>query len=242
MVRAKLKGEQLDETYQQVLRAVEQMKVDELKRLRDLEMKKPAEGIQAELSYIDGMLPKLKVIQEKRDEGRKNGIAPSKLLENQPELLVIHMWLLAENRDIEAYISQLKWQRDRLADSAKVADTFKDDLKADSPHQYNAEAAMISTLTGLVYPLRLLIGEAPDKRKRFRKGIAYTVVDATSPETQDQYQGDWPEADSAGHLKAIQRALDDFGDDATYGEGLIVVRIRRRRVTRRSTARPAAKP
>ena len=84
---------------------------------------------------------------------------------------------------------------------------------------------MVSTLTGLVYPLRLLIAEAPDKRKTFRKGIAYTVVDATSPETQDQYQGDWPAADSAGHLKAIQRALDDFGDDATYGEGLIVVRI-----------------
>ena len=135
------------------------------------------------------------------------------------------MWLLAENRDIEAYINQLKWQRDRLADSANVADTFKDDIKANSPHQYNAEAAMVSTLTGLVYPLRLLIGEAPDKRKTFRKGIAYTVVDATSPETQDQYQGDWPAADSAGHLKAIQRALDDFGDDATYGEGLIVVRI-----------------
>jgi uncharacterized membrane protein HdeD (DUF308 family) len=225
MVRAKLKGEQLDETYQQVLRAVEQMKVDELKRLTELETKKPAEGIQAELSYIDGRLPKLKVIQEKREEGRKNGIAPSKLLENQPELLVIHMWLLAENRDIEAYINQLKLQRDQLANSAKVADTFKDDLKADSPHQYNAEAAMISTLTGREYPLRLLIGEAPDKRKRFRKGVAYTVVDATSPETQDQYQGDSPTADSAGHLKAIQRALDNFGDDATYGEGLIVVRI-----------------
>jgi hypothetical protein len=222
---AKLKEEPLDETYLQVLRAVEQMKVDELKRLRDLETKKPAEGIQAELSYIDGMLPKLKLIQETREEGRKKGIAPSKLLENQPELLVIHMWLLAENRDIQAYVNQLKWQRDRLADSANVADTFKDDIKADSPHQYNAEAAMVSTLTGLVYPLRLLIGEAPDKRKTFRKGIAYTVVDATSPETQDQYQGDWPAADSAGHLKAIQRALDDFGDDATYGEGLIVVRI-----------------
>ena len=68
---AKLKEEQLDETYQQVLRAVEQMKVDELKRLRDLETKKPAEGIQAELSYIDGMLPKLKLIQEKREEGQK---------------------------------------------------------------------------------------------------------------------------------------------------------------------------
>ncbi len=225
MVRAKLNEEQLDETYQQVLRAVEQMKVDELKRLRDLETKKPAEGIQAELSYIDGMLPKLKLIQEAREEGRKKGTAPSKLLENQPELLVIHMWLLAENRDLEAYANQLKWQRDRLADSAKVADTFKDDIKADSPHQYNAEAAMISTLTGLVYPLRLLIAEAPDKRKRFRGGVAYTVIDATSPETQDQYQGDWPSADSAGHLKAIQKGLDDFGDDATYGEGLIVVRI-----------------
>ena len=51
---------------------------------------------------------------------------------------------------------------------------------------------MISTLTGLVYPLRLIIAEAPDKRKRFRQGIAYTVIDATSPETQDKYHGDWP--------------------------------------------------
>ena len=79
---------------------------------------------------------------------------------------------------------------------------------------------MISTLTGLVYPLRLIIAEAPDKRKRFRQGIAYAVIDATSPETQDKYHGYSPKADSAGHRKAIQDALDDFGSGFEQATGV----------------------
>ena len=161
-IRAQPK-EELDATYQQVLRAIERIKVEELERLTALETKKPAEGIQAEISYIDGLLPKLKDIQKAREEAEKQKIAPSKLLQDRPELLAIHYWLLWEGKDVEDYTNEQKRNRERLAGSAKVAHTFKDDIKADSPHQYNAEAAMISTLTGLVYPLRLIIAEAPDK-------------------------------------------------------------------------------
>ena len=204
-----------------------QIESDELEHLEALETKKPAEGIQAEISFINDRLRMLSEIKKARKEGQRQGIPPSTLLKDQgrPDLLAMHLFLLAKNLDLEAYTKKLMAQLERLTGSAKVAHTFKDDIKADSPHQYNAEAAMISTLTGLVYPLRLIIAEAPDKRKRFRQGIAYTVIDATSPETQDKYHGYSPKANSAGHRKAIQDALDDFGKDATYGEGLIVVRI-----------------
>ena len=224
---AKLKEEQLDETYQQVLLAIVQIKSDELEHLKALETKKPAEGIHAEIAFINGRLRMLSEIEKARKEGKEKKIAPSKLLKDQgrPDLLAMHLFLLWENWDIEIYTKQLVVQRERLTGSAKVAHTFKDDIKVDSPHQYNAETAMISTLTGLVYPLRLIIAEAPDNRKPFPGGIAYAVIDATSPETQDKYYGYSPTADSGGHLKAIQDALDDFGKDATYGEGLIVVRI-----------------
>ena len=192
-----------------------------------LETKKPAEGIQAEISFIDGRLRSSSEIQKARKEAQRQKIAPVDVTQGPgPARPAGHALVAAgEGPGRRGLYERAQAERERLTGSAKVAHTFKDDIKANSPHQYNAEAAMISTLTGLVYPLRLIIAEAPDKRKRFRQGIAYAVIDATSPETQDKYHGYSPKADSAGHRKAIQDALDDFGDDATYGEGLIVVRI-----------------
>ena len=163
---AQLENEELSELHRDVLEKMLELSKEHQKRLHMLESGSPGAGIRAELEFIRETLPKLDLIDAARSKARLQHKAPSKYMEDRPDLLAIHFYLMSQKKFVYEYRQELEDKRKQFRKNAKVAHTFRKDVKRGSPFQFTAEAAMVSTLTGRVYPLTLMIGEAPDRKKR----------------------------------------------------------------------------
>ena len=66
--------------------------------------------------------------------------------------------------------------------------------------------------TGRVYPLTLMVGEAPDEVKNSLPGatVAYSLIDITSPHTQKRYYGFGTRPGAAGHLRGDRSRLQEL--------------------------------
>ena len=109
------------------------------------------------------------------------------------------------------------------------------------PYRYRPEVAFVSHIDGHVYPLIMMLSEVSDahsarkaKERANREGmqdfaprVAYSLVDVTAEQTKKEYLGfSWKDRDDpAAHREAINRAFEDFGKEAVYGEGWLFVRI-----------------
>jgi hypothetical protein len=179
------------------------------------------------LDQVKRLVSILPGILEKAKENEKSGVepkAPSKLLVlTAADLVPLYWQLLQENKSATRYQKELEQQLEDLRKVHARAVEFQDEFKGESGAcLYTPEAVFLSELDGHVYPLVLMVGES---RKRGMGAVSYTVSDVTTPETQKRYHGISFKSGPAGHIEAIDRAFGDFGDEATYGEGWIAVRM-----------------
>jgi hypothetical protein len=145
---------------------------------------------------------------------------PSKLLEDKPELLDLYFWLMSQHKTAAGYVRELTAQVKELQGVLERATEYQDEFKAGGCI-YTPEALFLSKVDGHIYPLTLMIGEAPVHSSFSSRLVAYTLVDVTTPETKKRYRGDPKEE----HSEAIDSAFEKFGEAATYGEGWIAVRM-----------------
>ena len=230
-----LAGGTLDARQRQMLLAQQQIKKGDLERLRAKEIQTIAQNTSAEIAYATGMLSKAKelgrILPGIVEKAKSQGLAPSDLLADKPELLTVYWYIIAEGKTPAGYRQELEEQILQLGRVRKRAAEFGNELKPTSPYQYAPEVAFVSKVTGHVYPLTMMLGEAPDSVKAgmTAAGVAtkvvYSLIDITSTQTQKTYRGFSGQAGRQGYIEAIDRAFEDFGDDATYGEGIIAVRI-----------------
>lgn len=87
---------------------------------------------------------------------------------------------------------------------------------------YRPRIVLASEENGQVSLMVMMLGETSDSTDARRK---YRLVDMTSPNTQDAYEGESTQAGIAGHSQAIQNALYRFRDNSEYGRGTIAVRL-----------------
>ena len=235
-----LAGDTLKENEKQALLARQTSRTAELERLRHKETQTLAQSTAEELVYANetlGRTQKLKVLLPNiLDRAKAEGKKPSELIAD-PDLATLYWVLLSGGKSPEAYEKELEAKIEQLRGVETGTREFSNELKASSRYQYNAEAAFASELTGQVYPLKMMIGEAPDAKKaeiaaargagrgNLLGGTAYSLIDVTSKETRKVYYGYSSKSGPEGHREAIDDAFKDFGEDATYGEGLIAVRF-----------------
>lgn len=224
-VEALLSGGKIDAHQKQLLLAQQQVKKGDLDRLRAKETQTVAQNTSAEIAYATGMLAKVKelnrILPEIVQQAKSQGVAPSELLSDRPELLTVYWYIIAEGKTPASYQQELEGQILQLGKVRKRAAEFSNELKSTSPYQYAPEVALVSKVTGHVYPLTMMLGEAPESADV----VVYSLIDITSSQTQKTYRGYSMETGREGHIEAINRAFEDFGEDATYGEGIIAVRI-----------------
>lgn len=207
-----------------------------LERLRRRETLTLGEGTAEELQFARrtlGMVQQLAAMQPALIKAaRAQEVTPSSLIAD-PDLLTLYWFIIAEHKTIEGYQQELAAQINYLTGLQGRAKEFGKNIKASSPYQYSVNAAFVSEVTGHVYPLVFMLGEAPDAYRTApsRAGaatvpaVAYTLADITDRKTQKEYHGASYTSGSAGHREAIDNAFESFGDDATYGEGLVAVTI-----------------
>jgi hypothetical protein len=174
---------------------------------------------------LDAKLPDLIATAKANQEAEKEPTEPSRMIEDDPQLLAVYWQTLADKISVKAYASNLKKQIKDLNEVHKRAVEFSDEFKPEDSNAciYTPEAVFLSELDGHIYPLVLMVGEA-DARVMNAK-VAYRLADVTSPQTQKVYYGYSFKEGAAGHLEAIDNAFEDFGESATYGEGWIAVRM-----------------
>lgn len=220
---------------QAMLRAQRQYRSAYLERVRRKETLTVGEGTAEELEFTRRTLAQVKQLaaMEPRLEeaARASKVTPSSLIAD-PDLLTLYWFIIAEGKTIEGYQQELTGQADYLSGLAGRAREFGSELKAGSPYQYSVTGGFVSELTGQVYPLVFMLGEAPAQDRRAssaRAGgvpqVVYALVDVTDHRTQKRYHGMSFRSGPAGHREAIDRAFEAFGEDATYGEGIVAVRI-----------------
>jgi hypothetical protein len=237
-----LAGDSLQENERQMLQAKQQVKKGDLERMRRKETQTLSQNTEEEIAYATKTLENAKqldlLLPEILERAKAQGAEPSDLLQDKPELLTLHWYLISEGTTAEAYAKELEEKIAQLKGVQKRAGEFAGNLKASSRYQYSVEAAFASEVTGQVYPLVLMVGEAPDNMKAAMiaarggislddpsMGVAYGVVDVTSRQTQNVYYGYSEKSGREGHREAIDNAFKKFGQDATYGEGIIAARI-----------------
>lgn len=228
----------LHESERQLLLSRQQYRRGDLERLKRKETQTLGKNLSEEIDYatttrehalqLNNLLPKL------RERAKAEGVAPSSLLADKPDLLSLYWYLISEGKTAENYAEELKRKITQLQGVHKRAGEFTNELKTSSPYRYSLEAAFVSELTGHVYPLVMMLGEAPDSVRAAAQaggqysqttGVAYSLIDVTSSQTQKVYYGYSSLSGPEGHHEAIKNAFENFGEDATYGEGLIAVRI-----------------
>ena len=220
---------------QAMLRAQQQYRSAYLARLRRKETLTLGEGTAEELAFTQRTLTQVKQLAAMeprlKEAARASKVTPSSLI-TDPDLLTLYWFIIAEGKTIEGYQRELTGQADYLSGLAGRAREFGNELKAGSPYQYSVTAGFVSELTGQVYPLVFMLGEAPAEDLRAssaRAGVVpqvvYALVDVTDRRTQKRYHGMSFQSGPAGHREAIDRAFGSFGEDATYGEGIVAVHI-----------------
>lgn len=238
----------LEQNEKEMLEAKQLVKGADLARMRKKETQTLSQNTEEEIAHATKMLEDAKQLDSLLggilERAKAQGAEPSALLKERPEvkakpeLLTLYWYLISEGTTAQAYAKDLEEKITQLKGVQKRAGEFAADLKASSPYQYSAEAAFASEVTGQVYPLVLMVGEAPDSVKAAMiaakggfslgdpsKGVAYAVVDVTSHQTQDVYYGYSEKSGSVGHREAIDAAFEKFGEEAVYGEGIIAARI-----------------
>jgi uncharacterized membrane protein HdeD (DUF308 family) len=237
----------LEENERAMLEAKQLIKGADLERMRKKETQTLSQNTEEEIAHATKMLEDAKQLDSLLDgileRAKAQGAEPSALLKERPEvkakpeLLTLHWYLISAGTTAQAYAKDLEEKITQLKGVQKRAGEFASNLKASSPYQYSAEAAFASEVTGQVYPLVLMVGEAPDSVKAAfiaaqggfslgePKGVAYGVVDVTSRQTQDVYYGYSEKSGPEGHREAIDNAFEKFGEEAVYGEGIIAARI-----------------
>jgi uncharacterized membrane protein HdeD (DUF308 family) len=236
-ISALLAGHDIDENRRQMLLAQQYFRTGYLERLRRRERLSLAEGTAEELAYATETLEKVKelnrILPGVMAKAKAEKVGPSALLADKPDLFTLHWFIIAEHKTVEGYQEELAEQVKYLTGLKGRAKEFQKELRGDSRYQYSVTAAFVSEVTGQVYPLVFILGEAPESVRTAgaRTGaaiipeVAYTLVDVTSKQTQKVYHGVSYRSGPAGHREAIDNAFEDFGSDAVYGEGLIAVRI-----------------
>jgi Domain of unknown function (DUF4157) len=234
-IETALKLENIDENERKVLLATKtskqaHKKVLETKETSGLVATTRAEIADAEARLkaaerLDKKLPGL-IETAKANEGAcKEPTEPSKMIEDDPELLAVYWQTLSDKVSVNLYARTLTKQIKDLNEVYKRAVEFSNEFRGEESGAcvYSPEAVFLSELDGHIYPLVLMVGEA--KNKVTGAKVSYRLADVTSPQTQKVYYGysfkDGPE----GHLEAIDKAFEDFGESATYGEGWIAVRM-----------------
>ena len=170
----------------------------------------------------------LSIIEEYKSQGDNENLPiPSQLLiERAPELLGIYIDYLQSDKTLEGYEKELENKIDHLKFLEKSAREITEKEKFKNERSYSPEAVMISKIDGQIYPLTLILGEAPwsprkvnTTRETYRDEIGYNLVDISTGTDRVTYTG-------AGENRkaAINSAFNDLGSDARYGEGTIVVR------------------
>src|SRR5262249_52500294 len=127
------------------------------------------------------------ILEQAKNEGKK----PSELITDD-DLATLYWFLLSGGKTPEAYEKELKAKIEQLTGVESQTREFSNELKTSSRYQYNPEAAFASELTGQVYPLVFMLGEAPDSLKatiafargarggNLLEGTAYSLIDVTS--------------------------------------------------------------
>lgn len=174
---------------------------------------------------LDAKLPDLIAKAKANQEAEKEPAEPSKMIEDDPELLAVYWQTLADKISVKTYAGNLKKQIKDLNEVHKRAVEFSGEFKPENSNAciYTPEAVFLSELDGHIYPLVLMVGEAEPRVMGAR--VAYRLADVTSPQTQKVYYGHSFQEGPDGHLEAIDNAFEDFGESATYGEGWIAVRM-----------------
>ena len=244
-IETQLAGEALRDNERRALLAKQEIRKADLDRLRRKETQTLGQNTAEEIAYATDTQAKLKRLQQLLPDAlvraKAQGIPPSSLLKDTPDLLTLYWFLIAEGKTPEAYEKELAEKGSQLQGVQRRAGKFANELKASSRYQYSPEAVVVSEVTGRVYPLVLMLGEAPEAVKMRliadkgvtaagalgdpSRGVAYSLVDVTAPETQKVYYGYSTNSGPEGHREAIDDAFKNFGEDATYGEGLIAARI-----------------
>ncbi len=229
-----LAGGKLPENERQALRAKAQIESGDLARLQANEGRSLSRNTADEIAYASGMLARVEMlnslIPDLKFLAKAKGVAPSELLSDKPELLTLYWYLIAVGKTPGGYKGELEADLVELKKTQDQAKDFQADFNPSSRDQSNPEAAFVSEVTGQVYRLVLMLGEAPEFPASLRDmpnmpKVVYSLVDITSPQTKNSYKGVSLKTGPEGRKEAIDNAFEKFGDDATYGEGLIAVRI-----------------
>jgi hypothetical protein len=220
---------------QAMLRAQRQYRSTYLERVRRKETLTLGKGTAEEFEFTQRTLTLVKQLAAMeprlKETARTTGVTPSSLI-TDPELLTLYWFIIAESKTIEGYERELTSQINYLSGLAGRAREFGNELKPGSPYQYSVTGGFVSELTGQVYPLVFMLGEAASEEFRAASArggavpqVVYALIDVTDRRTKKRYYGISFQQGPAGHREAIDHAFEAFGDDATYGEGLVAVRI-----------------
>jgi hypothetical protein len=86
---------------------------------------------------------------------------------------------------------------------------------------YRPRVVLASEENGQVFQLVTMLAEKTNSTDAHRR---YRLVDLTSPNTQDSYDGDSTQQGAAGHSEAINNAFIHFRENNGYGRGTIAIR------------------
>lgn len=231
--KAKAGSENLSDKDKKILEGNLKAKGEELARLQAAETGTLPDSTNAEISFIDKTLKQIAeldaLLPQIIEKAKAQNTPPSDLIE-RGDLLTLYWYILNNNKTTKGYQDELTAYRKHLQGVLSRAENFKNKFDPSSPYVYNIEAVFVSTVTGMVYPLTMIIGEVPvqnQRDERYMGGLKrfYNLVDVTHPETAKTYSGISFQSGPEGHKEAINNAFEDFGDEAVYGEGKIAVRF-----------------
>ena len=169
------------------------------------------------------------IIEEAKQNATNNvePQAPSKLLLAKDAQLVPLYWqLIHENKSASGYVksssssspSSERCVRARSNSRTNSSPTHREHASTAPKRSSSPSSTVISTRWSSWLANRVAGFPRPYK-------VGYTVADVTTSQTQKRYKGYSAESGAEGHREAIDEAFEDFGDQATYGEGWIAVRM-----------------
>ena len=243
LIEARLTDPLLDADERQALEREQRILTEQRRHVAAKETQDLPAATESEIGQATDLLSKLESLQGELptavERARMQGGRP---IEYLPEgLQDVHYLLLREGKPVEDKIAEVKQNLAQLKGLRTRIGKFADTFKSDSPYRYRPEVAFVSHIDGHVYPLIMMLSEVSDahsarkaKERANREGmqdfaprVAYSLVDVTAEQTKKEYLGfSWKDRDDpAAHREAINRAFEDFGKEAVYGEGWLFVRI-----------------
>jgi uncharacterized membrane protein HdeD (DUF308 family) len=237
-----LAGSDLDDRQRRELLATREFDAADLPRLRRKEAQSLTQSTAEEIAHATELLHRVQrlvdVLPGLVGRAKAEHVAPSTLLAPTPDLETVYWYVIARGTSPRGFAEQLQREIGQLQQVQRLAADFADEIKGSSPYQYSPETAFGSEVTGQVHPLVMMLGEAPDRTRILLasqrggiaaevagEGVAYALVDVTDPQTKKVYYGYSRRSGREGHREAIDDAYRQFGEDATYGKGLIATRI-----------------